>query len=107
MISKMAIKYCCDDISNIENYDKAIADKEHIWHCHHRFETNCPLLLMSKEELQEQDLYYNRPADELIFLTKNEHHRLHAISRTYFEDWLAFVYYPFYTKQINKQNPLK
>ena len=107
MISKTAIKYCRDDISNIENYDKAIADKENIWHCHHRFETDCPLFLMSMEELKEQDLYYNRPADELIFLTKKEHYRLHTNSRMNFEDWLAFVYYPFYTKQMNKYSPLK
>ena len=107
MISKTAIKYCRDDISNIENYNKAIADKENIWHCHHRFETDCPLLLMSKEELKERDLYYNRPADELIFLTKKEHHRLHEICRTDFDAWLAFVYYPFYTKQMNKYNPIK
>lgn len=24
---KQAQKYCCEDISNIENYDKAMADK--------------------------------------------------------------------------------
>lgn len=32
---KNARKYCYQDISLIENYDKAIADTEHMWHCHH------------------------------------------------------------------------
>ena len=40
MISKRSAKaYCRDDISLIENYDKAIADKTQVWDCHHRRET--------------------------------------------------------------------
>lgn len=30
--------FCCEDFSLIENYDKAVADKEQVWHCHHRLE---------------------------------------------------------------------
>lgn len=38
MISEQyAKKYCCDDISLVENYDKAIADTE-AWDLHHRAE---------------------------------------------------------------------
>ena len=33
---KRAKSYCKDDISLIENYDKAIADNTQVWHCHHR-----------------------------------------------------------------------
>ena len=33
---KRAIKYCRDDISLIENYDKAVSDTTQSWHCHHR-----------------------------------------------------------------------
>ena len=40
MISNNASKYCCEDISLIENYDKAIEDKTQYWHCHHRLETH-------------------------------------------------------------------
>lgn len=69
---KRAIKYCKDDISLIENYDKAIADDIQTWHCHHRRET-----IYSVKELIDISEYYNRPACELIFLTKSEHMRLH------------------------------
>ena len=73
MIDKnRAIKYCKNDISLIENYDKAIADTTQVWHCHHRRET-----IFSRKDLIEIGEYYNRPACELIFLTPNEHHRLH------------------------------
>ena len=71
---KRAIKYCKNDISLIENYDKAIADKSLVWHCHHRRES-----VMSRKELIEIGEYYNRPACELIFLTKSEHMRLHNL----------------------------
>ena len=77
MINKnLVIKYCKDDISLIENYDKAIADKSRVWHCHHRRET-----IFSKSDLIEIGEYYNRPACELIFLTSLEHHRLHNLGK--------------------------
>ena len=69
---KRAIKYCKDDISLIENYDKAFSDTTKMWHCHHRRET-----IFSKSDLIEIGEYYNRPACELIFLTSLEHNRLH------------------------------
>ena len=72
--------YCCEDISNIENYDKAIADTENMWDCHHRVETimNCGI-----KELKAQGCYYNRPAHDLIFLTHKEHIRLHLMGNRY------------------------
>lgn len=74
MISEINAKlYCSEDISLIENYDKAIIDKE-MWECHHRLETD---LGLSKEELIDLRLYANRPASELIFLTRSEHKALH------------------------------
>ena len=75
---KLAIKYCKNDISLIENYDKAIADKSQVWHCHHRRET-----IYSRSGLIEIGEYYNRPACELIFLTPNEHHKLHNLGKKY------------------------
>ena len=75
MISEIqAKKFCKEDISKIENYDKAISDTTQIWHCHHRTEIwwNC-----SKKELIENECYYNRKACELIFLSPAEHIRLH------------------------------
>ena len=64
--------YCKDDISLIENYDKAFSDTTQMWHCHHRRET-----IYSRSGLIEIGEYYNRPACELIFLTSLEHNRLH------------------------------
>ena len=73
MINKQSAKaYCKDDISLIENYENAINDKTQTWHCHHRRET-----IFSRKDLIEICEYYNRPAYELIFLTKSEHNRLH------------------------------
>ena len=77
MISEnIAKSYCKDDISLIENYDKAIADKSLVWHCHHRRET-----IYSRSGLKEIGEYYNRPACELIFLTPLEHIRLHHLGK--------------------------
>ena len=33
-------KFCCENISLIENYDKAISDEKRLWCCHHRLETH-------------------------------------------------------------------
>ena len=69
------IKYLCnEDISLIENYDKAIADTTQVWHLHHRLETDKNL---SAKELMSMKMYYHRPASELIFLTPFEHYNLH------------------------------
>lgn len=75
MIDKRrASMYCYQDLSLIENYDKAVADTEQTWQCHHRVETimNC-----GSKELISVGAYYDRPAHELIFLTKGEHRILH------------------------------
>ena len=73
-----AKNFCNEDISLIENYDKAIADKEQTWHCHHRRE-----ITTSKKELLELGEYYNRPAEELVFLTPFEHMSLHNKGKQY------------------------
>lgn len=81
MINKyQAKKFCGEDISLIENYDKAIADTTQVWHCHHIWET---MLGYSREELKEMDEYYGIPAINLIFLTPGEHMRLHSKGNKY------------------------
>ena len=73
MINEYFVKsYCKDDISLIENYDKAISDSNQTWHCHHRREITTP-----KKQLLEIGEYFNRPAEELVFLTPFEHMSLH------------------------------
>lgn len=66
--------FCKDDISKIENYEKAIADTTQSWDCHHRTEVwwNC-----TAQDLIDNECYYHRPAKELIFLTHSEHSKLH------------------------------
>ena len=81
MIGKCAKTYCKDDISLIENYAKAIADSTQMWDCHHRREN-----ISSRKELIEKNEYYNRPARELIFLTKSEHRALHHKGKTLSEE---------------------
>ena len=75
-------KQYCKDFENIENYEKAKADNFVGWDCHHRLETHNSdgerrLVDITADELKALDMYYNRPADELIFMTIYEHSRLH------------------------------
>ena len=75
MICEKTVKqFCNEDISLIENYQEAINDNTQTWHCHHRLEIE---LDKSENELTNMNLYYNRPASELIFLTKRDHMSLH------------------------------
>lgn len=80
---KLKYRHYCDNYENIENYQKAAADDFIGWHIHHRLETHNSdgerrLVDITRKELIALDMYYNRPADELIFLTKSEHHSLHS-----------------------------
>ena len=79
---KYNFKYYCKDYKNIENYEKAKADDFKNWEIHHRLETHNSdgerrLVDITADELKALDMYYNRPADELIFMTIYEHSRLH------------------------------
>lgn len=77
MINEKCVKkYCCEDISQIENYDLAVNDKTQMWHCHHIAEI-LPCGRFTMNDLKKFNLYYDRPANELIFLTPAEHHKLH------------------------------
>ena len=77
MISENQVKkYCREDISLIENYEKAINDKTQTWDCHHRKESQ-----YSVDELVDIGEYYNRPACELIFLTPANHRRFHHLGK--------------------------
>ena len=80
MIAKN-IKMYCSDFQNIENYEKAISDKD-LWVLHHRLETHNSdgeprQVSLSTKELKALKMYYSRPASELIFLKESEHKSLH------------------------------
>lgn len=71
-----------EQIEQIENYQFAKKDNFQGWCIHHRLETHNSdgekrLVNLSREELIALDMYYNRPASELVFLTKSEHIILH------------------------------
>lgn len=73
-----AKKFCKDNISKIENYDKAVADPTQTWDLHHRLELTLDgSYAHSREDLKRLGMYYARPYFELVFLTKSEHLRLH------------------------------
>ena len=67
-----AKKYCCEDLSLIENYDKAIADTTQTWICHHILGEQ-----YDSKYLIDNNLYENRPASEFRFVTLAEHNSLH------------------------------
>lgn len=88
MISKSGFipewKCClvCEHPELIENYDKAIADTAQTWICHHGLETHNSdgerrAVDITGSELKALGMYYNRPPEELIFLTVKEHGQLH------------------------------
>ena len=78
---KRAKSICCEDISLVENYDKAIADKTQKWVLHHRDEIRVlpsgMIVKRSVEELMENGRYFHCPANELIFMTPADHLSLH------------------------------
>lgn len=79
MINKQsAYKFCKDDISKIENYEKAVSDTTQTWVIHHRLELTLDgEFAHSVKELIRLGMYYRRPYFELIFLTHSEHSKLH------------------------------
>lgn len=85
------LKYFCSSFTKIENYEQAVNDTAQTWDCHHRLETHNSdgerrLVDISAEELKALDMYYNRPASELIFLTRKDHQGLHLTGKKLSED---------------------
>ena len=77
MINEKNVKrFCCEELSLIENYELAINDTTQTWECHHRGEV-LPCGRFSGDDLKKFGLYYKRPAAELIFLTPFAHRQLH------------------------------
>lgn len=75
----------CKCYEGIENYQKAKKDNFKGWDCHHRLETHNSdgerrLVDITVAELKALGMYYNRPAEELIFLRKGEHTALRKVS---------------------------
>lgn len=79
--------YCIpEQIEQVENYQFAKKDNFDGWCIHHRLETHNSdgekrLVNLTRAELKALDMYYNRPANELVFFTASEHMKLHKINR--------------------------
>lgn len=78
--TKIAELYCCEDLSLIENYQQALNDQTQTWCCHHRAEI-LPCGRYKARHLIKHNLYFNRPASELIFLTRVQHNQIHTKGR--------------------------
>lgn len=75
MISKQhfvkGTKTCyCDDYEQIENYELAVEDTEHIWTCHHKLEA----FYLSKK-LKEIGRYFQVKPRELVFVKDEKEHK--------------------------------
>lgn len=79
-------KCYCRTPELIENYEAAVADTTQTWQCHHRLETHNSdgerrLVDISRAELIALGMYFDRPPEELVFLTELEHKRLHNVGK--------------------------
>lgn len=75
-------KFCCENMSLIENYQLAKTNNFKGWVIHHRLETHTSdgerrLVELTRFELDALGMYYNRPASELIYLTRGQHNTIH------------------------------
>lgn len=74
--------YCRDCIESVENYDKAVADKENLWVCHHKDEIRIlpsgMVAVRTSDDLMEMGRYWRCPANELIFMLAKDHMAMHA-----------------------------
>ena len=69
--------YCSEPLELVENYKQAEADGFEGWCLHHRLEIQPDGTRVSLQELIDQNLYYGRPASELVFMKVCEHATLH------------------------------
>ena len=78
--SESKLKRVCKDFRDIENYEEAVKSPEQ-YDLHHRKEIETlddgTVVLRSMKDLKDLDLYYHRPAEELIFLSHSEHMSMH------------------------------
>ena len=75
--------YCSEPLDKIEHYEEALAEDFKGWDIHHRREIQPDGTRVSRQELIDQNLYYGRPASELMFMRHGEHRMLHNIGNTY------------------------
>lgn len=80
-------RYCIlEEIEKVQNYELAKADGFKKWVRHHRLETHTSdgflrPVQITKAELIALDMYYDRPAEELIWLNISVHRIVHGKER--------------------------
>ena len=79
-------KFCTDPLDKIEHYEEALSENFKGWCIHHRREIRPDGTRMSRQELKDKDLYYDRPASELVFMKVGEHHSLHNKGNNHSEE---------------------
>lgn len=72
------LRKVCRNYEQVENYEKAVSDEEQYYVLHHRREID---ELKSAKQLQEEGMYCNVEPEELIFLTRSQHRKLHEQNR--------------------------
>lgn len=85
MFRKVDVTRYCKDFTKIENYSKALCDTHNVWVIHHKRENLYYKsgrwierdVWLTKQQLIEMGQYYNVSPDELIFMERTEHRRLH------------------------------
>lgn len=78
--------YCSDDRNCILNYQNAINDGNNMWELHHILESHTSdgwlrPVFISRKELKALGMYYKRPSNEFILLTKKDHFNIHSMGR--------------------------
>ena len=73
--------YCSEPLELVENYMAAKADDFEGWCIHHRLEIQADGTRVSIQELNYHGLYYDRPANELVFMKVGEHMKLHNLGK--------------------------
>ena len=74
-------KFCSEPLELVENYMAAKADDFEGWCMHHKLEIKPDGTRVSAKELIDQGLYYDRPANELVFIRRGEHATLHRTGK--------------------------
>ena len=69
--------FCKESLDQIENYQQALEENFKGWCIHHRREIQPDGKRISRQELKDKDLYFHRPASELVFMRVSEHMTLH------------------------------
>lgn len=92
-------KKVCPNFAEVENHDKAAADNYEGWVLHHKLGVGVP-----REELMELNLYYDRPPQELIFVTEKEHRGIHNKGMKHKESWRRKISKVWKGKKHSKQH---